>query len=113
MLHGRNCPGNHLHHPIKGNVKGKDHKWVRLSAYAAAYTAVFARRVAQAVLYINQGSEKPLLFEELLVGGRHRNSRGCTKEATGTKHFRAAEVSKTARWQRTPNRGRQSCTCGM
>ena len=68
MLHGRNCPGNHLHHPIKGNVKGKDHKWVRLSAYAAAYTAVFARRVAQAVLYINQGSEKPLLFEELLVG---------------------------------------------
>jgi len=68
MLHRRNCPKNHEHQPIKGNVTGKDQKWIRLSAYAAAHTAVFARRVARTILRMSQESEKPLLLEELMVG---------------------------------------------
>ena len=68
MLHSQNCTRDHVHQPIQGSVQGLDHKWIKLSAYAAAYTAVFARKVAHGIYKGKQVQEKPLLLEELLVG---------------------------------------------
>ena len=68
MLHSQNCTHDHTHQPIQGSVQGLDHKWIKVSAYAAAYTAVFARKIAQGINRGKQVQEKPLLLEELLVG---------------------------------------------
>ena len=74
LLHHVNCDGNHEHQPIKGSVRDGNHKWVRLSAYAAAYTAVFARRVAQGLYESRCSNEPPLIVEELLVGEELENT---------------------------------------
>ena len=67
QLHNCTCPHTHQHTPIKGNVKSEG-QWVKISAYAAAYTAVFGRRVADGVRRELVKCEPPLLMEELLVG---------------------------------------------
>lgn len=66
-LHHQQCPGNHEHQPIKGSVKATGEPWIKLSAYAAAYTAIFARKVVQGMIESLGMGEKPLLLEELLV----------------------------------------------
>ena len=70
---------DHIHQPIQGSVQGLDHKWVKLSAYAAAYTAVFARKVAHGIYKGKQVQEKPLLLEELLVGEDVEMRQGANK----------------------------------
>ena len=79
MLHSQNCTHDHIHQPIQGSVQGLDHKWVKLSAYAAAYTAVFARKVAHGIYKGKQVQEKPLLLEELLVGEDVEMRQGANK----------------------------------
>ena len=79
ILHAQNCTHEHAHQPIKGNVQGPDHTWIRLSAYAAAYTAIFARKVAQGIYKGRMCQEKPLLLEELLVGEEIENQKGSIK----------------------------------
>eukprot|EP00435_Cladocopium_sp_Y103_P032161 s399_g8.t1 len=49
-------------------MQGHDQKWIKVSAYAAAYTAIFARKVAQGLIQSSWVMEPPLLLEELLVG---------------------------------------------
>ena len=91
QLHQQNCPGNHEHQPIQGSVKATGEPWVKLSAHAAAYTAVFARRVVQGMIKSLGLREKPLLLEELLVG----------EELTkGTKRPVAQEVLEMRRCRR-------------
>ena len=68
QLHAQNCPQTHQHTPIKGNMRDVHHKWVKVSAYAAAYTAVFAQKVFQGVFNSRNTKEVPILMEELLVG---------------------------------------------
>ena len=68
QLHNVNCAKTHDHQQIKGNVKDPQQGWIKLSAYAAAYTAVFARRVAKGMMMSGYCHEDPLLLEELLVG---------------------------------------------
>ena len=68
QLHNVNCQGTHEHEPIKGNFKHPQHGWSKISAYAAAYTAIFARRVAKGMMWSRVCEEDPLLLDELLVG---------------------------------------------
>ena len=68
QLHNVNCQGTHEHEPIKGNFKHPQHGWSKISAYAAAYTAIFARRVAKGMMLSRVCEEDPLLLDELLVG---------------------------------------------
>ena len=68
MLHNVNCQKTHEHQPIKGNARHPEQGWIKISAYAAAYTAIFARRVARGLLLSRGASEDPLILEELLVG---------------------------------------------
>ena len=66
-LHANLCQRTHDHVPIKGQFK-HDGKWERVSAYAQAYTAQFARRMAAVVLRECRFSEKPLILEEMILG---------------------------------------------
>ena len=68
LLHNQNCPRDHEHEPIKGSVRDENRNWVKLSAYAAAYTSIFARRVARGIYESWRNHEVPLILEELLVG---------------------------------------------
>ena len=68
QLHNVNCQGTHEHEPIKGNFKHPQHGWSKISAHAAAYTAIFARRVAKGMMLSRACEEDPLLLDELLVG---------------------------------------------
>ena len=73
-LHNLMCQKDHEHLPIKGNVLSQDHKWIRLSTHAAAYTAMFAKRVAKGVYESRKAGDVPLLMEELLIGEECENS---------------------------------------
>eukprot|EP00435_Cladocopium_sp_Y103_P035397 s1051_g9.t1 len=66
-FHLQNCTGDHEHTPIKGNRKLYG-EWTRVSTYAQAYTAHFARSVAGVILWEKRNPEHPLLLEELLIG---------------------------------------------
>ena len=68
MLHSQFCRHDHVHKQIQGSMPGHDHKWIKVSAYAAAYTAIFARKVAQGMVQGTHMGEKPLVLDELLVG---------------------------------------------
>lgn len=90
-LHEQTCKKDHEHLQIKGNVKVPEGKWVKVSAYAAAYTAIFARKVVQGMIRSLERCEHPRLLEELLVG------EGTTK---GKKRPVAQEIVEMRRCRR-------------
>ena len=91
LLHNQRCPRDHEHQQIKGSVKAPGEPWVKVSAYAAAYTAVFARKVVQGIIKSLGMGEKPLILEELLVG---------EELSKGTKRPVAQEVLEMRRCRR-------------
>ena len=92
QLHNFNCDKQHEHQPIQGNYKNpKTQRWEKVSAYAAAYTAVFGRKVAKSVCMSIQQQEDPLIMEELLVGDASKK---------GVKRQQAQEVLKLRQCRR-------------
>ena len=78
ILHNQNCPQTHEHQQIKGQMKTKE-GWTQISAYAAAYTAIFGRRVKHGVLRDLEKPQHPILMEELLVGESIENQNNSRK----------------------------------
>ena len=91
-LHSHLCNGEHDHTPIKGQFKYHG-EWVNISAYAQAYTAQFARRVADVVLWERGHQEHPLLLEEIILG-LEEHERPLADEALQLKKRRRVELKQ-------------------
>lgn len=66
-LHQNLCHHEHEHAHIKGKMKHKG-SWMNTSAYAQAYTACFARKIARVLSQEVSRRESPLLVEEMILG---------------------------------------------